>query len=205
MATLAEFVSDPKIAANLALDEKQPYRLRPADFQKVTAWIEDSPLYLSQRARFIELDLAGDNSLVLSVDASGLAKELSAIDHVAAVRLWTLPLERLAQKLQADQKYKEASAAERMPFRVMNGHLWKAHMLHLMGNYTGERGAIHYYQLCRPPNDELAAANQGRAVRSQVRKVFGSRQAERQLLAGAGGLRTRPLHNGHRLLEPAPP
>ena len=89
------------------------------------------------------------------MDASGLVARVNSLAHVAGGRLWNLPYQRLAEKLAASPEQLAQANQQINVFRLPTRNLWKARVLHLMGRNTGPRGAIHYYQLCRPSNDDI--------------------------------------------------
>jgi hypothetical protein len=155
VATLEQALADPQIFERLAIDQKHPYRLQAEDLKRPVVLVEGSPYYLSQRMELLELHLAGADRIVLSLDASGLASRAESLPHVAGGRLWNLPYRRLAEKFAAGSEQLAEANRQINVFRLPTRNLWKARVLHLMGRFTGPRGAIHYYQLCRPSEDEI--------------------------------------------------
>ncbi len=158
VATLAQAVADERVFAEWKLDAEHPYRFKPDQFSRVVALVEASPLYLTERGRLMELDLAGDSRLVLSTDPSEVANRLKENPLIAGTRLWTLPYQRAARKQAADSRGRQASIRELSPFIDPPAKLWQARVLQLMGKYTGERNAIHEYQECRPAEAALHEA-----------------------------------------------
>ncbi|HEY5312352.1 MAG TPA: hypothetical protein VIK18_07520 [Pirellulales bacterium] len=158
VATLEQALAQPQIFERLAIDKKHPYRLQANDLKRLVVLVEGSPYYLSQRMELLELHLAGADRIVLSMDASGLASRVESLPHVAGGRLWNLPYRRLAEKYAASPEQLQQANQQINVFRLPTRNLWKARVLHLMGRFTGSRGAIHYYQLCRPADKEIAAA-----------------------------------------------
>lgn len=166
-ATLAQAAGDDGLLRQLDLDDEHPYEMTSARLQAVTAMIEASPMYLSQRMALLESQLAGEQKVVLSVDAASLADSLRQCKHVADARVWALPYERLAAQARLGLKGKQRLAAEFEPFVVpfprevkkkvvMVPALWKGRVLHLLGEFSGEEGAMRYYQVSRPSESELA-------------------------------------------------
>jgi tetratricopeptide (TPR) repeat protein len=178
VATLAQVAQDDQWLRKLDLDAEHPYPLHAADFEKLTAEIEASPLYLQQRALLVEAKLSGDQKLELSVEPSALAKRLKAIPQIDKAELWPLPFERL--KALADRKSPEVKrlATELEPFVVQFPYqkkkdislvpiLWRARVRHLVGDFTGESGANHYYQLVRLPDAEIELATEAHGAELQ--------------------------------------
>lgn len=158
VATLAQAAADPRVLDRLDLDDGPAYRVHRADVQRVVALVEASPLYLSQRARLVELRLAGSRRMVLSCDASELVERARQCDHVADAALWTLPLERIARKRALDEKQRAAAREEIRPFHEPTTALWRGRVSHLMGKLAGDQGAQRYYLRCRAADADIAAA-----------------------------------------------
>jgi hypothetical protein len=156
VATLEQALADPRIFARLAPGKQHPYRLQPSDLKRLIVLVEGSPYYLSQRMELLELHLAGADRIVLSLDASGLAARVESLPRIVGGRLWNLPYRRLAEKFAATPAQVAQANQQINVFRLPTRNLWKARVLHLMGRYTGPRGAIHYYQLCRPSDQDIA-------------------------------------------------
>jgi hypothetical protein len=165
-ATLSQVADDDGLLRQLDLDAEHPYPMTSARVQSVTAWIEASPVYLAQRMALLESQLAGERKVSLSVDAAALADRLSECKHVAGSRIWPLPYERLAAQARLGVKGKQRLAAEFEPFVVpfprqqkkkveMVPALWKGRVLHLLGEFAGEGGAINYYQISRPSESDI--------------------------------------------------
>lgn len=158
VATLAQAVADQQVFEQFAPDAKHPYRLKPQDFEHAIVLVEGSPYYLSERMEMLELHLAGADRIVLSLDASDLVARVEKLPHIAGGRLWNLPYRRTAAKFAASPKQLENANQQINVFRLPTRNLWKARVLHLMGRYSGPRGAIHFYQICRPSNDDIEQA-----------------------------------------------
>lgn len=167
IATLAQVAADPSILRQLNLDDDHPYKNVPADLHNVVARIEASPVYLSQRMALLESQLAGEQSVVLTVEPSALAQRLRKARHIAEVDLWPLPYERIEQQALMGRKGREALAAEFEPFMVpfprqlkkkveLIPALWKGRVRHLLGQFDGEEGAMKYYQLSRLSDEVIA-------------------------------------------------
>ena len=172
MATLAQAVADEKIFGQWKLDEKHPYRYTPEEFGHVVALVEASPLYLTERGRLMELDLAGDSRLVLSTDPSEVARRLKDCPQIAETRLWALPYQRALRKQTPDHVARQASIRELSPFVDPPAKLWQARVLQLMGKYTGERNAIHEFQECRPAEFAIHEARAQGSFRGPPKRTW---------------------------------
>ena len=166
IATLAQAVADEALLRRLDLDDDHRYPMDAAGAQSMVALVEASPIYLAQRSALLESELTGEQKVVLSVDPSALAERLKQCEHIADVQLWTLPYERLASQAKLGTKGRQRLAADFEPFVLplpkqtkkkldMVPALWKGRVLHLMGQFSGE-GAMHYYQIARPSEAEIA-------------------------------------------------
>jgi hypothetical protein len=98
-ATLAQVAADDALLRQLDLPER-PYPVKSSQIQRVVAQVEGSPAYLSQRMKLIESQLAGDDRVVLSVDASAQAERFKACGHVVGAELWDVPYRTLLQERQ---------------------------------------------------------------------------------------------------------
>ncbi|HET6879966.1 MAG TPA: tetratricopeptide repeat protein [Pirellulales bacterium] len=167
IATLSQVAADDSLLRHLDVDDDHRYGRSAAEIEQVTVLIEASPMYLSQRMALLESQLAGEQSVVLSVDASALADRLHEVKHVSDVRLWSLPYERLAEQALKGRKGRQKIAGDFEPFMVpfprqikkkteLTPALWKGRVLHVLGQFTGEPGAMKYYQIARPSDQDLA-------------------------------------------------
>lgn len=166
IATLSQIAADDGLLRRLDLDNDHPYAKTSAEVQAMTALIEASPTYLAQRMALLESQLAGEQKVILSLDATALAGRLRECQHVSEARLWTLPYERLLVQAKLGTKGKQQMAIEFEPFIIPFPRplkkkidfvpaLWKGRVLHLLGKFTGEEGAMRYYQLARLPNADI--------------------------------------------------
>lgn len=166
VATLAQIAGDDGLLRKLDLDAKHVYPLHAADAAKATACIEASPVYLERRTAMIESRLTGDEKLVLSLDASGLAKRLAACAHVGEVKLWPTPYERLQALSQRRSPGVKQLANEFQVLMAPYEHvvkkkleltmaLWRGRVQHLLGRFTGDAGANYFYQLARMADAEI--------------------------------------------------
>lgn len=166
IATLAQAASDESVFGQLNLDDDHSYRLRSADLADVVALVEASPMYLYERMALVEQQLSGEQKIVLSVDASGIAQRVGQCAHVTAARLWTLPYERADAIRRGGRKVTRRLVTELEPFAVpyleanrkrtdFTPALWRGRALHLFGKGTGPDSASRFYQVARPADSEL--------------------------------------------------
>lgn len=159
VATLTEAVSDPSVLDQLDVDEDHPYPVKAEVLNEVVALIEASPEFLSRRMKAIESRLAGERSLVLSVDASAQAERFASHPHVHDAELWTLPYERIRRLAELDRDEIAAEMRRYLPFRIGDAMLWKGRILHLYGRFVGEPSANEFYQSARPSSADIQQAH----------------------------------------------
>jgi tetratricopeptide (TPR) repeat protein len=166
-ATLSQVAADDALLRNLDLDAGHPYPVEAKQLQDgVVVLLEASPPYLQQRMRMVEARLTGAEKMVLTTDPSSQADRFKQSEHVADARLWTMPYAVVAQRSSAAPQVLRWQLVELMPFRVgQSPALWKGRILHLKGELDGEVNATMYYQLARPSDRELAAAEIEPALR----------------------------------------
>lgn len=188
-ATLAEVIESPELLAALDLDDV-PYLPEGTTLDSLEANIVAGPFALSRRAALLEFRLAGDDSLLLNVDADRLAKSLEALPGVSSVSLWAYPFETIAQQLhgpegassRAVQEIRVRAAREFEPF-VHKPRLWKARLLAFRG-HTGQSidesrgnlqttvndlrdaGRAYTSPLVRPTDDKIEALQSEEAHRA---------------------------------------
>ncbi len=92
IATLKQVAADDGLLRNLDIPNRQiRYPVRAEDLQNVVALIEVSPMFVSRRMHRLEEQLAGADRLVLTMRPADIARELAAMEHVKAVRIWEYP------------------------------------------------------------------------------------------------------------------
>lgn len=166
VATLSEAIADEAILRNLDLDDKHRYPVDAERLKGVVALVETTPFSLSRRMSLFESQMAGEDRMVLSVDASDLLARAKAVPHVTDARLWTFPYEVLKWQASMNQQQQIALLREFMPFFEFTipsasgpiNPLWKARIHHFKGIFEGEENANAYYQLARPADADLEAA-----------------------------------------------
>jgi hypothetical protein len=76
------------------------------------------------------------------------------------VQLWRQPFETLERRAHLDENSTRAQLAALLPFYASpSAPLRHGRVLHLKGHFVGDDGAVHYYQLARPSNEELMASS----------------------------------------------
>lgn len=160
-ATLSQVIADASLLQQLDLDEGHPYRVEAKQLEGgVVALLEASPPYLQQRMQMVEARLTGEEKMVLTADPSSQAERCKQSEHIAEARLWTHPYELVQQRAQLGPQAARWQLLSLMPFRVgQSPSLWKGRISHLKGNFAGEPNATVYYQLARPSDRELSAAD----------------------------------------------
>ncbi|HVW36787.1 MAG TPA: tetratricopeptide repeat protein [Pirellulales bacterium] len=202
VATLTQIAGDDGLLRKLDLDAEHVYPLHAADAAKVTAFIEASPVYLERRTAMIEARLTGDEKLVLSLDASALAKRLAACAHVSEVKLWPTPYERLQALSQRRSTGVKQLANEFQVLMTPYEHvvkkkmeltmaLWRGRIQHLLGRFSGDAGANYFYQLARMADAEIdeRIAQQGAPAQGEPPEIA----QQRKLLAESLGNQYRSV------------
>jgi len=122
--------------------------------------LDASPTDLARRMKLLESQLAGPQKMVLTSSPTSQAEHWKAATHITDVRLWLHPFETLERRRHLDAQGVQARLAAMLPFYVLpSAPLHRGRLLHLKGKFLGDDGAIHYYQLARPSNEELSASS----------------------------------------------
>jgi len=201
VATLAQVQADDTLLRQLDLDADHPYPVTSSDLSHVVAEVECGPNYLPARMRLLESRLRGDQKLVLSVDATAVAQWAQRAQGVSSAIAWQVPFDVRALRLTNDARVRQALqeklAQRSLPFQfsllpreqqwVSIGLSWGRHM-HLIGNYTGQRGTN---RAIRPPLPQLNVEELASLDRRQRRALQEQRLNEQLNTAadhGANGL-----------------
>lgn len=156
-ATLTQAVADEKVLRQLDVDQAHSYGVKPADLKRVVAMLEASPTYMARRMSLLESRLAGGQKMVLTTSPTGQAERWKALAHIAGARLWSLPFETLEHRSHLDPQAVQARLLALLPFFAMpSAPLHRGRILHLKGRFSGDDGAVHYYQEARPPQEVLS-------------------------------------------------
>ncbi len=159
-ATLAQVAGDDSLLRRMDIDGEHRYPVQASQLKKVVALVEGSPAYLTQRMRLVESRLVGEDRLVLAAAPTAQAERLRACKPVAEVRLWSHPDEAWLQRSHLGDEALRWQALMLMPFQLgPEPALWKGRTLHLKGKFLGESSATSFYQMARPSDRELAAAD----------------------------------------------
>jgi hypothetical protein len=181
IATLAQAQENPAVLRQLDVAKSEgdadpeapyvyPYSSEHA--KQAIALVEATPINLSQRARRIELQLAGANRIVLSTSPSRIADAIRP--HVAEVKLWPIGAETRAAQESLSAAARTRLADEYRTFSRVNG-LWKGRVLQFKGDdhrlefdyadrpvrvYARQRDPRWYFtQWCRVSDYDLARAS----------------------------------------------
>jgi tetratricopeptide (TPR) repeat protein len=132
IATLEQVQSDDSVLRQLDL-ANLPYPVTAEAAKNAVAYVVADPFALTRRARQVELQLTGDERLALSVDATALAEQLSALPQLSKVQLWEFPFRTLRDQLTLGPvaaRNVEFLAFEPFAIRPL---LWKARTRHFQG------------------------------------------------------------------------
>jgi len=158
-ATLAQVAADDHLLRRLDIDDTQKYWVKSSDLQRVTALLEGSPAYLSQRMQLLESHLAGAQKMVLTCAPTPQAARWKAA-NVADAQLWLWPFETIVARSHMSPKAIEARLMFLLPFYSDRATpLLRGRILHLKGKLVDSEGAIKFYQDARPSNQDLAEAS----------------------------------------------
>jgi hypothetical protein len=140
--------------------------------KQAVALIEATPIYLSRRARRIELQLAGANRIVLSISPNRIAEAIRS--EVSDVKLWPIGADTLAAQERLSAAARTHLADLYRTLARVNG-LWKGRVLQFKGDdhrvefdhadrpvrvYVRQRDPRWYFtQWCRPSDFDLARAS----------------------------------------------
>jgi tetratricopeptide (TPR) repeat protein len=155
-ATLEQAAADDRILRRFDVDSDHRYPIKAEQLKRTVVLAEASPWSVSRRMKLVEAHMAGEKKLALTVDASGQASRWKACPQVADVRLWDLPyvtVERQGRLSKSDVQQQQLLS---LPFERGKGpELWKARLRYLRGDFLGDEGAIHSYQIVRPADEDL--------------------------------------------------
>ncbi|GIW91618.1 MAG: hypothetical protein KatS3mg109_2050 [Pirellulaceae bacterium] len=164
IATLAEVIRKPDLLRRLDISQSLRYRIQAEDLEHLVALIDASSEALSLRMRLIERQLTGEHRMVLTVDASGLKRQIEGISGITAVRLWRIPLdaELFSQAYQEqrrrDSRLEDQYRAERYMFSGLSP-LMQARQLHFRHRFEpweNRPGAVAKYMEVRQPEAQIA-------------------------------------------------
>lgn len=169
-ATLKQVLDHPELMSRLDPDpQSKPYWARRADLKRLVVLVEASPVYLSKRARMIESCLAGQQSVVLSTDATAQAQRMKATANAADYKPWPLPYQTLTRRWRATGPEMRLHLAQLLPFVLhSNTALYKGRIMMLKGKLTGPGEAIEQLQAARPSNNELQSVSIPVVLRERV-------------------------------------
>ena len=158
-ATLAQLGADEKLLRQMDVDATHVYGVKASDLKRVVVMLEASPIFLARRMELLESRLAGPRKMVVSISPSSQAERWKAA-ALPAVQLWSLPFETLERRETLDINGVRARLAAIVPFFAMpSAPLHRGRLLHLKGKLLGDDGAVHYYQLARPSNEDVLASS----------------------------------------------
>ena len=102
---LAEVMRNPRILGTaelpglLDLNPQKRYPVRHADAQRVTAFIDGSPHYLSRRMQQLQETLTGAQRIVLATSTTDLANQLTRHKAIDQVQIWPIAYDAILYRL----------------------------------------------------------------------------------------------------------
>ncbi len=157
VATLAQAAADDSVLRALDLDETHPYPVKAEELKEIVPWIEASPGYLSKRMKLVESCLAGANHVVLSVNASALAKRLTELSQLAPATVWPLGYELLQQRVHVNKSMLQAMTAEMVVYQAQP-KLAMGRTMQFKGRFDGPKGAKEAFMSARPSDIKMQDA-----------------------------------------------
>ncbi len=150
-ATLAEAATDEAVFEQMQLISEGDYAVESKDMRRVVAFVEASPSYLSQRMKMVENRLAGDQKIVLTVDASAQIARFKECQYVVDGYMWPRPYQVFWQEIRLGPERRQWLNARLRPilFPPTMPFLWKARSYHFKGQFTGNPSATMFYQAAR--------------------------------------------------------
>jgi hypothetical protein len=176
IATLAQVRGDSELLRQLDIDKEHLYEVSSDDVKDITALVDASLEALSQRMQLFERGLAGDRQLKLAVQPSDLAARLRKSPGIAAVALWSVPIDAtlfeasLRENREFNPQLREAIFNERLPLEQHTG-LSVARYKHLKGEFSnspGKQGAKSLYVEARIPDAAINALGTDRGMQQQL-------------------------------------
>lgn len=171
IATLAQAKADDAILRQLDLAE-QAYPVTAEQVRRAVAHVEASPLYLMRRTRRIELQLAGENRMILSASPGRIADAIRPL--VTTVGVWSISADTAAAQNNTSLAARAMLVDQYRAF-VRISALWKGRVLEFKGDdhrldldyadrpvrvYVRQRDPRWYFtRYCRPSDADLAEAN----------------------------------------------
>jgi hypothetical protein len=155
-ATLAEIVAEPSLLKQLDLDDKNTYPVKAEDLEKIVALVDASPASLSCRMRLVESRLAGKNKMVVTTSATAQGERWKKSPNISESRLWLKPCEIIKRRSQLNPEEIAGQLGEFLRFYALPGApLAKGRLLQIKGQFSGQEGAIGFFQSARPTKDQL--------------------------------------------------
>jgi tetratricopeptide (TPR) repeat protein len=166
IATLSEARANPDLLRQWDVEhdgETLTYPIAAGQLQRIAVLVDAASETLTQRMQMLEARLTGENTLVLAVSPSRLAKTVRACPGLedVAVRLWTLPFETQVYRQALDRLARRDPAIQRRRVQEQGMYLpavEHARLLHLLGRLETQEekpGALKEYMESRVTNDRL--------------------------------------------------
>ena len=136
--------------------------MKASDLKRVVVMLEASPTYLAQRMKLLESHLAGGQKMVLTTSPTARAEQWKAVAHVAEVRLWLRRRSRRSNAVRTSTgQAVQARLVALLPFFAMPSAPAVPRTDTATERQVHRRyeGAIYYYQMARPSNEELAVSS----------------------------------------------
>jgi hypothetical protein len=175
VATLEQALKDDTVIRQLDL-EGAPYPVTGEVLKNAKAYIIADPFEISRRAAQVEVALAGDERVTLTVKPSEIAEQLKGVPGINGAALWDMPYRTLRDQLNLGKSARHREALAFEPFAVRPS-LWKARTRH----FQGRRKAAEVPG-GEPVDDHQEAVRlyMSKSVRPTDSQIAGSDSADKQ-------------------------
>ena len=164
VATLSQLLQDDSLLRRLDSSEQQKFPLTSEMLKQTTAYLFLTPESVSMRMRLLEVELSGEQNMVLYTDPHELRRRFLDVPGITAVEFWKYPL-RTAFEQRLDPESTN-SAMEIFSIRrprlnlddsaISQHHpLWSGRVLYFKGAISGQENAITKYQNTRVSDREI--------------------------------------------------
>jgi len=155
VATLSQVVKDDSLLRRLDLPN-ETFPLTADAMKHSTAHLLVTPCAVSQRMKVIEMELSGEQSVVLYTDSKEQRRLFGTIPNIEKVELWKYPFRTTFEQLLSEVRTDDLLATFRLPNpkKSIFG-LWSGRILYFKGRITGQESAITNFQDARIPDRDF--------------------------------------------------
>ena len=156
IATLAQVVQDDSLIRRLDIGPNEKFPLTAEAVKKSTAHILVTPCAVSQRMKVIEMELSGEHSVVLYVDANEQRRLFGTVPNIEKVELWKYPYRTVFEQLFAAHQTNKLMTTFELPNPKKGTYgLWSGRVLYFKGRIIGQESAVTCFQDARIPDRDF--------------------------------------------------